>query len=227
MLILADKRIPEKAKAILEKQGNVLYLDSHGITYPSISAHPDIFFCQVNNNLVIASNLPLEYQIKLKELKVQFVEGRIPVGMEYPISAKYNAVVTDNYFIGNTNLIDQRILEFVSEKEIIHVNQGYTRCNLLPLANNRFITSDIGIEKSLIEKGLKVLYVNPKEIKLPGFNHGFIGGAMGRFNEKIFVIGNLNYISEGKRIVDFMKGHEIIELYDGPLFDGGSLIFLE
>ena len=227
MLILADKRIPEKAKAILEKQGNVLYLASQGITYPFISGHPDIFFCQVNNNLVVAPNLPLKYQIKLKELKVQFEEGRIPVGMEYPVSAKYNAVITDSYFIGNTKLVDRRIFEFVSEKEIIHVNQGYTRCNLIPLKNERFITSDKGIEKILLRCGLDVLFVDPEGVLLPGFKNGFIGGTCGVWQNKVFVIGSLQYFSKGQKIRNFIGDMEIVELYDGPLFDGGSLIFLE
>jgi hypothetical protein len=36
----------------------------------------------------------------------------------------------------------------------IHVNQGYTRCNLLALNENLFITSDKGICNSLLDHGL-------------------------------------------------------------------------
>ena len=227
MLILADNRIPEEAKLLLEKQGNVLYLASHGITYPSISGHPDIFFCKVDNILVIAPNISPEYQIKLKELNVQFSKGVKPVGEIYPETVPYNGVITDNYAIGNTNFMDQHIKDLAVNREIIHMNQGYTQCNLIPLKNDRFITSDKGIEKVLLRYGLDVLFVDPEGVLLPGFKNGFIGGICGIWQNKIFFIGSLQHFRKGKKIRDFICDMEIVELYDGPLYDGGSLIFVD
>jgi len=226
MLILADNRIPEQAKYNLELYGNVLYLESHEITYSSISAHPDIFFCKVDDTLVIAPNISPEYQIKLKELNVQFTKGVKLVGEKYPETVPYNGVITDNYAIGNTNFMDQHIKDLAVNREIIHVNQGYTRCNLIPLKNDRFITSDKGIEKVLLKYGLDVLFVDPEGVLLPGFKNGFIGGTCGVWQNKIFFIGSLQHFPKGQKVRDFIRDMEIVELYDGPLFDGGSLIFL-
>jgi hypothetical protein len=122
--------------------------------------------------------------------------------------------------------MDPEIVEAAGNREIIHVKQGYTRCNLIPLGNNRFITSDKGIEKTLLQYGLEVLYVDPDGILLPGFNHGFIGGTCGVWQNKLFFIGSLKYFPEGQKIKDFVTGMEIIELYDGSLFDGGSILFI-
>lgn len=71
------------------------------------------------------------------------------------------------------------------------------------------------------------MYVNPEGIQLPGFDHGFVGGAAGIYKDQVFFIGNLDYFSEGEKFRHFLSGYEIIELYDGPLFDGGSILFLE
>jgi len=227
MVIIADNRIPEQAKVALENNGEVLYLESHGITYPAIAGHPDIFLCQVNEQLVLAPNMPKVSWERLSKTSVSYVNGKLPIGKKYPQTAPYNAVVSDKYIIHNQNITDLKIKELTVGKEFIHVNQAYTRCNLIPLKNDRFITSDREIEKVLIRKGFEVLYVNPKGIILPEFENGFIGGTCGIFENKIFFTGSLNHFYEGNRIQKFVSDYEIIELYNGPLYDGGSLIFIE
>ena len=227
MFILADKRIPEKVKYKLGKFGEILFVETQGITYPAISGHPDIFFCKVPGKLLIAANTPESIQQQLRQKSILFLEGKSAVGEKYPGSAHYNAVVTNRLFIHNFQLSDAALTDECATLESLHVNQGYTRCNLIPLHNNRFITSDRGIEKSLLDRGFGVLFVHPQGILLPGFAHGFIGGCCGTFEDKIFIIGSLKHFPEGDKIRNFVNGMEIVELYDGPLFDGGSLIFID
>jgi len=226
MYIIADQRIPGQAKEKLNGYGEVLWLEPQEVTYSAISAHPDIFFCLVNDHLVVAPNISEEMKIKLKRLEVVCLEGEQSVGNSYPDTAGYNSVVTSEYIICNTQLTDRRIKEQAESREIIHVNQGYTRCGLIPLPGNRFITSDKGIEKTLQQYDLEILFVEPTGILLPGFKHGFIGGTCGVWQDKLFFIGNLNYFPEGQKIKDFVQDMKIIELYDGPLFDGGSILFI-
>jgi len=216
--------MPKQALQHLSAFGELILIQTKGITYPAVAGHPDIFFCDMMGMLATAPNIPRSVKIKLKEQKIDLVEGYLPVGHQYPETALYNCVVTEDFLIGNKNLIDKKIWESAKDKVFIHVKQGYTRCNLLPLAGNRFITSDKGIEKALFEKGLKVMYVNPEGIQLPGFDHGFIGGCCGISGNKVFFIGSLNHFPEGIKMREFLAGCEIIELYDGPLFDGGSLM---
>ena len=226
MVILANKNIPKQALQHLSAFGELILIQTKGIAYPAVAGHPDIFLCQVDDVLVMAPNAPKAFKTQLPKRNLHWREGSEDVGYKYPKTARYNCVVTQRFLIGNINIIDKKILEVASGKEIIHVSQGYTRCNLLPLAEKRFITSDKGIEKALIEKDLEVLYVNPEGIQLPGFDHGFIGGCCGISGNKVFIVGSLNHYPEGIKIREFLAGYEIIELYDGPLFDGGSLMFL-
>jgi hypothetical protein len=225
MYIIADQRIPGQAKEKLNSYGEVLWLEPQEVTYSAISAHPDIFFCLVNDHLVVAPNISEEMKIKLKRLEGVCLEGEQSVENSYPVTAGYNSVVTSEYIIGNTRFTDRRIKEQAESREIIHVNQGYTRCNLIPLPDNRFITSDKGIEKKLLEYDLEILFVEPTGILLPGFKHGFIGGTCGVWKDNLFFIGSLKRFPEGEKIRNFVHNMEIIELYNGPLFDGGSLIF--
>lgn len=226
MVILANKNIPKQALQTLSGYGELLLFETKAITYQAISGHPDVFFCFNKDTLVSAPNVPDDFTCKLSKLNIHLEEGYEPVGIKYPDTARYNCVVTDDFLIGNKEVIDKKILEQTAGKEFIHVKQGYTRCNLLPLVGNRFITSDKGIEKVLAKKGIEVLYVNPESIQLPGFDHGFFGGCCGVTGNTVFIVGSLNHFPEGVKIREFLAGHEIIELYNGPLFDGGGLTFL-
>jgi len=80
MLIIADKRIPAKAKKSLAVYGEVIPFSTHGITYPAISCHPDIFLCKMNDDLIVAPNLPGEYKMIFQNYAVNFIEGEAAVG---------------------------------------------------------------------------------------------------------------------------------------------------
>lgn len=160
--------------------------------------------------------------------KITFQEGNFEVGERYPQTAVYNAVVSEKLLIHHLKVTDSKVLERNGNREKIHVNQAYTRCNLLALKDDHFITSDRGIEKVLREKQYEVVYVNPEKIILPGMKHGFFGGCCGVFENKVFIIGNLDFFPGGKQVREFISqsGCHLVELYSGPLFDGGSLFFI-
>lgn len=228
MLILVDSRIPGEAKEALSLHGEVIDFQTEGIVYEAVSGHPDLFFCKLDRLLFTAVNLPLHYQELLERSGMQFQCGKLPIGDQYPATAHYCAVVTDEFLIHRLDITDPQILDSAVEKEKIFVAQGYTRCSLLPLNSRYFISSDKGICRTLNGKGLNVLSVENKKILLPGYANGFFGGACGFNNGRVFIIGRLKYVPDGDRVRHFLEesGHEIIELADGPLFDGGGILFL-
>jgi hypothetical protein len=154
--------------------------------------------------------------------------GKLSVGKKYPETARYNAVVTDKFLIHHSEITDDVIKYNTSKLQQIKVKQAYTRCNMLPLKDDHFITSDNGIHKAMNDNGCKVLYISPDSVLLSGFDQGFFGGACGVYENKVFVIGSLQHYQEGENVRKFLSElqYEIIELYDGPLFDGGSVLFL-
>ena len=145
--VIADSRMPEEAKKNLKKLGNVLFINPTSITYDSISSHPDIFFFQKDDALIYAPNAPKKIVKELKKRKINLIEGEKEVGKKYPETVPYNAVGIGNLLIHNLKYTDAKILS--SYKNHIHVNQGYTRCNLLALKENCFITSDEAISRQL------------------------------------------------------------------------------
>lgn len=228
MLILPDRKMPEAAKEKLSAFGHVMEFATEGITYEAISGHPDIFFCKSPGGLVVAPNLPAKYFNILDQNSIQYSKGKLPVGKTYPESARYNTLVNEKYIIQNPEIADPLIAELNPGHEIIAVKQGYVKCNLLALPNDIIITSDRGIEKSLIQHDLEVFFVNPFCIKLDGFEHGFWGGACGLLEKNLFICGSLKYFKEQALIESLAEraGVSIIELYDGPPVDVGTILFL-
>ncbi len=228
MLILCDSKIPETAKVKLAYYGEIVEFATEGITYKAISGHPDIFFCKTPGGLVVAPNLPETYFKLLTENSIPFIKGALAVGQKYPGSAHFNSLVTNRFIIQNPEIADPVMAKLNPGHEIIPVKQGYVQCNLLALPNDSFITSDRGIEKSLIQRDLEVLFVDPLCIKLDGFEHGFFGGVCGLFRETLFLCGSLLFFEQEALIRDFIAaaGIEIIELYKEPPVDVGTILFL-
>ncbi|NOU48190.1 MAG: hypothetical protein HOO86_14170 [Bacteroidales bacterium] len=228
MKIIADSRMPFTAKLALEQIGEVLFLEKQPYLYDAIASHPDIFFCQIGNQLVTAPNIPVAWENWLQKNDVPLIKGKLDLKEKYPDTAHFNAVVTTELLIHNLKVTDQVIIERVKKLKHIHVNQAYTRCNLISLDEDNFITSDKGIEKQLLLINKKVLFVRPGQIKLQGQPYGFIGGCCGFAEHNLYVCGNHSSLTESDEFQKFVDDCRIniVELYHGSLTDVGSIIFL-
>ena len=232
--IIADSRMPEEAKKNLKKLGNVLFINPTSVTYNSIASHPDIFFFQKDDALIYAPNAPKRIIKELKKRKIKLIEGKKEVGKKYPETVPYNAVGIGNLLIHNLKHTDETILSFYENH--INVNQGYTRCNLLALNENAFITSDLAISRQLSavnsqsqSSTVKVLYIDPKQIKLEGQKNGFFPGCCGVWKNNLIVCGSTKNLKEKTELDKFLKDNNfnLIELYDGDLVDVGSVFLID
>jgi len=221
---IIDARMPKAAKEILRKKYKVLDFRSQDKVYEAISGHPDVFMAQVEDKLIVATNLPKKYFNWLKENGINYRVGRNKLGAKYPETAIYNAAIGDGIFIHKAEITDPVLVEELVDYRFIHTNQAYSRCNTLILDTDHIITSDAGLHKTLEN----TLYVHPKEIKLPGFINGFFGGCCGVDKKTVYITGSLKHHSQGAEIGDYIAkaGFEVVELYDGPLFDGGGIFFV-
>lgn len=230
MLIFIDKRISESAKQKLADYGDLVEVESNGIVYDSISGHPDIFMCQIENQLIVAPNTPGYLTSILKSNEINFLFGEKYLSNYYPSTSFYNALVSSNFLIHNLKYTDVTIVEKIEKREIINIKQSYTRCNLIEISENVFITSDKEIFKKINRlQGCAILYIDPVQISLPGHSYGFFGGCCGVYNNKLFILGSLDYLKEKIALIEFTNQFdvEIIELSDNQLFDGGGIFFIE
>ena len=228
VLIIINKILPEKAKKRLSEFGSLIEVDTKNIVDDYLSGHPDVFFTLINNRLIYSPSLPANIITQLETNGVRLTQGKSFLKNTYPECAAYNAVVTKDLIIHKTDITDIIIKENCSFHKFINVNQGMTRCSLIPITDNAFITSDKGIFRTLKSEGYDTLLVGTEGIILPGKSYGLFGGTCGVYGKDLFLTGKLKYFGSGRLVSDFCNKHSIniIELYDGPLFDGGSILFV-
>ena len=90
------------------------------------------------------------------------------------------------------------------------------------------ITSDKTIAMALLEKGCDVLLVGEGDVRLDGYQYGFIGGASGCFDDTVYFAGDPHLHRDGKEIFDFceINGKQVVYAKGEELTDIGSIIFL-
>ena len=157
------------------------------------------------------------------------------LGGAYPADILYNACCTGGYFIHNLKYTAPELLAAAraaasqGKKEPplpVSVPQGYAKCNIVCVDESSIITSDAGIEKACTSAGISVLKISPKNVLLPGYPYGFLGGASGRIGREILFNGDLSAHPDFAEIRTFIESRGLSCVYfeDDPLTDIGSII---
>ena len=238
MIAIYDKRLPNEYLEALqyrfpEVEWLPLEIDTKTSVYQSIQFHPDIYIFQINSGESICAPSVSEVIInRLKDCGIKVIGGTNSPQGKYPGTAGYNAVLIGNNFIHNSKNIDPVIIDKVHElgASSLHVEQGYSRCSVVPIGKKAIITQDRGITKIVREKGIDVLEIQPGHVILPGEEYGFLGGASGIMpNGTVVFVGDIDLHSDADEIKLFLNKHDIqyIVLHNMPLYDCGTIMFFK
>lgn len=230
MYAIIDKRCSKEIKTnLLKYVDGIFEFSSKGITYNSISGHPDIFMFQEGKKIIIAPNSPKDFIQFLTSNKIEYSVGVKSVGEELETSSTYNCLSTKSYVFYKAGIPEESIVNHCNKKKIINLPQAYVRCSMYNITENKFVTSDRGIEKILSDNALDYFYFNPAEIQIKDHKYGFIGGTMGKIDNKIFFLGNVLKHEYGNDLYNYINssGLEVVCLGTDYLYDGGGIFFIE
>lgn len=233
MICFVDYRTTDEECNNLHKLGlKIIRIPQAKALYNAIDGHVDIqvnILDKENRLILINKDMPDEFKEQLKENNINYIESSSALGHKYPENISLNALNSNGYFIHNLKYSDSAFKKYITHKKIINVNQGYTKCSILPLGENVLITNDPGIHKTLSSDDFHVLLLPYGDIVLEGFEYGFIGGVGGMISDdKLALFGDLNHYSYGKEVLNFLNVHNITPIYlkNGKLTDRGSLFVL-
>ena len=220
-------QISDKIESKLKSYGITCYktVNCENINI-SVSSHPDMLFFKADNVIYVEKNNKMIIEEIAVDIKQTIIIG-YNFGAEqlsYPEEAALNGLFINGYLICNKKTFKPEIENIT---HIINVKQGYTKCSLCVVDEGSFITEDKGMYKALTANGFDVLYIEPGEVKLKGYDHGFIGGASGKLDKNILAFtGDITKHSAYNKISEFVnaRGIECISLSDEPLYDYGSII---
>lgn len=229
MIAIIDSRSSKKViNNLREYVTDVYTFQTDGITDNSISGHPDIFIYQDKDHLIVSPNSPVDMFNFLNNHNITYLKGEKDVGQKLHNNVQYNCLGTSQYLFHKSGFTDSTILAINKDKEFIQLPQAYTRCSLVHLCKESYLTSDRGIEKVLLKKGLSCFYFNPAEITIRDHNNGFIGGTIGILDRSIFFNGNIELHVDGQRLKEHLLSldFDIVNLSDEHLYDGGCIFFV-
>lgn len=231
-LAIVDGRINNKLQnKLLENGVNLILTKYHPALYQSISYHPDIMLHHISQkDIIYAPGIHLDTLNELNTLGFNLIKGESELSNKYPGNIAYNVARVGYFAFHNIKYTDSVLKNELTklDVELIHVNQGYSKCSISIVDNNSIITADRGIAKAAAKKHVDVLFIEQEEsITLPGLANGFIGGSTGLLNKNEWAIsGNVKALKSHKIINDFLNSRniKITSLSDEPIIDIGSII---
>lgn len=225
-IVLTDPRMPRQAQKRLERLNyRVIKTPLHKKLRNPVSGHPDMMLFRHEKEIIYEPALEGIANL-LRQNGYNCIKGEGIRSGNYPYGIIYNACLINGCVIHYKDRIETHIKHL--KLQHIPVRQGYAKCSVVPISKEYIITSDTGIRDAWVNKGGKALLVSPGYVKLPGYKTGFIGGASGVTDKTVLFVGKLDSHRDGYAIRNFIKetGKGIIELYDGPLYDVGTIIIL-
>lgn len=237
MLALLDHRVPQAAEAALAEKGyKVIRMPSHPSLPSPVAAHADLLLFFAPEEILctkayfnIAGDRLFEIANTAKK-PLRLIEDEL--GDTYPNDVFLNAAILGDTLFCNPKTVAKRILISLSQKEIVSVKQGYTKCSILPVGDRALITEDVSIADLGSNHGFDALLIEKGHVALPGYDTGFLGGASSfspyRETSEIFFCGDLESHPNAKEIRAFCKRHQKtpISLGDFPLLDAGTIFLI-
>lgn len=194
-----------------------------------VDGHPDMVIHPIDfKTFLVAPNVFDYYQNVLESKGIKVIKGGKTLSRNYPEDIAYNVARIGRYAVHNVRHTDQVLKYYLEEAgiEFIHVNQGYTKCSIATVSENKSLTSDFLIHEKLISYNIDCMYIKPS-IYLKGYNCGFIGGCAGLINDKIFLttgkIVEENISNSLKKFVQ-SAGYVYDEASNQQITDLGTLI---
>jgi len=230
-IAVLDPRMPRAAKERLKRLNyHVAEVPLHKKLQDPVKGHVDMMlfarFLSTRSRIVYEPCLE-NIAALLRQNGYRCLKGKHIQSSKYPKNIIYNACSIDGSIIHYRGSIEKNI-KMLKTKHVL-VNQGYAKCSIVPVNKKSIITSDKGIKDAWERSGGKALLIRPGHVKLPGYKSGFIGGTTGVTKRSVFFVGRLTFHPDAQAMRDFINkaGKNIIELYDGPLYDVGGVYLFE
>lgn len=194
-----------------------------------IADHPDSLICIFNDKIFVHSEYAKTAEKELYHLAKKSGLALCPTEAEraavYPLDCGFNALsIPDHHLlIGRKKSLAEPLKNHAKGD----TNQGYAGCSAL-YADGTVITADPSLEKAALKLGIPVFNISGKDISLPGYKEGFIGGAGGSFDRTICIFGNTEHSVSARKLASFCdeRSMKLVCLEDGGMTDRGGIKFV-
>ena len=146
----------------------------------------------------------------------------------YPNDCLLNFADIGDYIICNKSILPNKVAEFLPNKQIIDVKQGYSKCSVCICKRNTIITDDISIHNAVSQyDDINSLLIEKGSVRIEKYSYGFIGGCCGLIDKDLLIFnGDLQTHTNFDKIEKFLydNGVNYIDIKGKSLTDIGSII---
>lgn len=225
---IIDSRAPDEICSGLEKTGlHVIKMPCTEMVAAPVSGHPDIQLFIHRGRAFVHPHIDMNF---LRQLE-NFCEVKTcstSLQHEYPGDIPYNIAFTGSFAIHRLDRTEPSILELLREEGtvLLDTKQGYSKCSTLIVDEKSIITSDTSIDAAARSAGMDSLLITPGHVDLPGYKHGFAGGATGRFMDMVLFTGSIDLHPDRDNIHEFIesRGLKVKVLSKLKMIDTGSIV---
>lgn len=227
---------PKLAVKAMEGNGyHVLCIPPHSGLNLSEATHPDMQLCKIaHHDFICAPDMDKNILFTLNYGGLRLFEGNTKLSRKYPYNIAYNVLIVGMLFFHNLHYTDPVLFDALKTRGYtpVHVNQGYAACSSAVLQKTDgevlVMTGDAGIRDACQNTGIRVIWCEGIEnVRLKGYDHGFVGGCCGRDGQKLYTCGRIeDTFQNASEIMDRIEeaGIEVVSLYSGPLRDIGGIV---
>ncbi len=227
--LLVDRRAAVQIKTLTEWGMKVLPVFLHGNLQVPLSSHPDMLIYPLYEKVIYAPGTSYDTLRSILLAGFDIIEGKTVLTSNYPGDIAYNVARIGNKVFHNTRYTDTILKGILQDYDMkfVNVNQGYSKCNICVIGDNAAITEDKGIAEAMEREDIDVLRIPPGNVRLPGYEYGFIGGASGCIGKNTIVLtGRIQDREVSSKVEKFIEKHNFILKYlsDDEIIDIGSII---
>lgn len=230
MTVIIGERYRSILAESLAAQGiKTLWMPDNLLFDPRLAGHADLSFIRRERQIIVSKGQKSEFVKILANRGCAVSYAEKSEGVTYPMDAGLCALDTGRFLICNPRSIDPAVLRLFSDRILVPVSQGYTRCAAAVVNEHSIITADAGVSTAAKRAGLDVLDIAAGSVALDGFPEGFIGGASFLVDKNTLAfIGSLDEHPDKARILMFLQQKHVRSLFlaRGPLIDIGGAITL-
>ncbi len=214
-------------KAFDDLSIKVIAINKNPFLDAPVNRHADILMNYVGKSIFLSDKHQIEFCnfIEDNNGKSVIIDN---IKSPYPNDCLLNFADIGDYIICNKSILTKEIIEFLPDKTIIDVKQGYSKCSVCICKHNTIITDDISVYNATLQYGnINSLLVEKGSVHINKYDYGFIGGCCGLIDKNTLLFnGDLSLHSDFDKIKKFLYDNNVnyIDIKGKNLTDIGSII---
>ena len=235
-IAIVDGRIdPSMERRLIISGFQVVALPPSSRLPAPLASHTDMLIARLSKEYVMTADYLDEAPFAIQDIydlvhPIMHFADEVH-GEEYPKDVIFNSLILGARVYARLDSLSPYLKALATRLgyELCDTKQGYPACVVLKLSDEAVITADEGMARLLEADGVRVYRIRAGGIKLPPYEYGFIGGAAGVYQGKVYFLGDAERHPDYDAIMAALdaEGLSAVFLGDGELVDLGGIYFAD